>query len=503
MSSPILLIRADATTSIGTGHVMRCLALAQAWRREGGMVYHLGEVTANLEERLKREGIATLPLDRAPGSDADAMQTLAQAESLGADWIVVDGYHFTASYLERVKSDGQRVLFVDDFGQLPRYPVDFILNQNSYADVASYAGRDPDTQLLLGCRYALLREEFLQRPPPVRSYLEPARRVLITLGGSDPDNITLRIVRSLVATGAGFEIKVILGGSNLHRDTVAEAMTGTGMELIVNSNDMPGLMEWAEVAIAAGGSTSWELMYMGLPPVLVTLADNQCQVVDDLDQREVAIALGWPFQWQNNLMARTLTELAADPTRLQAMSERGRRLVDGRGAERTARLMLGQLVTVRPAGTDDARLLFDWANETGVRTASFQSKPIIWEDHEKWFARKLAGPDCELLIGLSHEGDPIGMVRFDLNAENVAVVSISVDSQFRGYGFGSIMLCRAMAWLEESRSVTRYIAMVKVDNGASTRLFEKCGFDLARRLDYEGVPALEYHRQPGSLTKQP
>ncbi|PAW77385.1 MAG: UDP-2,4-diacetamido-2,4,6-trideoxy-beta-L-altropyranose hydrolase [Verrucomicrobia bacterium Tous-C9LFEB] len=493
MDQPVLLIRADASARMGTGHVMRCLALAQAWQHQGGVVFHHGQCTENLRERLHTERIVSREIAGSIAPEGDAQATLDYAAEVNASWIVIDGYQFGADYLRQLKTGDDQVLVVDDFGALPDYDCDVLLNQNSYASSEFYPNIAAGASLLLGCRYALLRDEFLRIPPPVRTYQNETLQLLLTLGGSDPDNVTSQLVQTLAQIRHPLEVTVVLGGSNPHRAAVAEAMRGTNWRLLTNTSRMPELMAQADLAIAAGGSTSWELMYMGLPSLLVTLADNQKRVVEDLVSRGTAVGLGWHADLREEAVSSIVSELIAHPDRLRSMSEQARHLVDGHGAERVVHRLLGKLVCIRSCNSEDARLLFDWANEPTVRAASFHTNTIAWTEHTAWLERKLTDPDCRIYIGQSHEGTPVGMVRLDLNEKQQVVVSISVDARYRGYGYGPHLLRRALEAWQQERGTSPFVALVKTGNRASVKLFEICGFHLSNRLNYGNTVALEYH----------
>src|SRR5437879_1626910 len=160
--SAVVLARADASPTIGTGHVMRCLALAKGWQDRGGAVsWVMGESIPALEERLHREGIGCTRIQSVPGSISDAEQTISEARRANADWVAVDGYCFAPDFVRTLKRSGLRVLFVDDDGRFGFYAADVVLNQNVLANAAMYSNREPFTSLLLGPEYVLLRPEFL------------------------------------------------------------------------------------------------------------------------------------------------------------------------------------------------------------------------------------------------------------------------------------------------------------------------------------------------------
>lgn len=333
MTAP-LIIRADASAAIGTGHIMRCLALAQACRRAGlRAIFAHAETTSSLERRLGQEDFESRRVDFVRGSAGDAACTVQLARDLGATWIVADGYCFDAGWQRQIRDAGLRLLVIDDYGQAAHYHANIVLNQNLSADAALYASRDADTRLLLGPRYALLRQEFLARGGVPRVMSGLARRVLVTLGGSDPDNVTSAVLRVLRAV-SGLEVVVVIGGSNPHRATVESLVcecnsTATWVRAVVDATDMPALMEWADVAITAGGSTLWELAYLGLPALVLVLAENQAPATCALTGLGIVEFVAAPGQ-----LSVMLPALLADTCRRGEISARARELVDGRGGER-------------------------------------------------------------------------------------------------------------------------------------------------------------------------
>ena len=163
MNIGTLLIRADAGTEIGTGHVMRCLALAQAWQDAGGdIVVCQAQSVRPLDEILTSAGINPVALDVSPGTLLDAVNTAAIARIRNAHWVVIDGYHFEAEFLKFLKNCGLKVLFIDDRGYCAKACADLILNSNRDANEGLYPQYEDD-QLLLGAPYILLHREFLSK----------------------------------------------------------------------------------------------------------------------------------------------------------------------------------------------------------------------------------------------------------------------------------------------------------------------------------------------------
>src|SRR5262249_39639783 len=156
--SPPLLIRADGAARIGSGHVMRCLALGQAWQDAGGAVtFLMASSTPALQTRVAVERMTARPIEAEPGSPADLRQTLEASRALQPSWLVLDGYHFDAQYQRALKEAGLRLLVFDDYRHAGHYCADLVLNPNPGASPHQYERREPHTQLLLGPRYAQLR----------------------------------------------------------------------------------------------------------------------------------------------------------------------------------------------------------------------------------------------------------------------------------------------------------------------------------------------------------
>jgi UDP-2,4-diacetamido-2,4,6-trideoxy-beta-L-altropyranose hydrolase len=344
VSPGTLLIRADANVAIGTGHVMRCLALAQAWQDSGGRcIFAMAEITSALEQRLRDEGMEVQHVATDLGSDGDATETASIARRAGADWITVDGYHFGSKYQSILKNSDCRVLFLDDNGHAEHYSADLVLNQNPHAQEGLYASREDYTQLLLGPRFVMLRREFKPWRKWERTIPEFGRRILITMGGSDPDNLTLpavgafknEITRDLEAT-------VVVGGSNPHSSLLeSEIAEGTGsIRLEQNVTDMPGLMASADIALSAAGGTLWELLFMGCSVLSYARDSAQGKIISLFDAEGVVQDLGNSRTIDPCSLAEATMELARSQERRERMSALGRERVDGRGAGRICECLM-------------------------------------------------------------------------------------------------------------------------------------------------------------------
>jgi len=338
-----LFIRADASIAIGTGHVMRMIALGQAWQAQGGEVHFLcAEITPALEQRLASEGFHLSRVHATLGSQEDLSETMRLiSETLQADSqnarVVLDGYHFGSDYQLGIKAAGFKLLVVDDYGHADFYHADWVLNQNISAREELYDKRSPDTKLLLGPKFAMLRKEFLAYKGWQRKIAPVAKKILVTLGGSDPDNVTLKVIQAMI--DLDLHAKVVIGGSNPHLREIENFIQSQNnstalIEVIVNATNMPELMAWADVAVAAAGSTCWELAFMGLPSMFVILAENQVEIAMQLDAEGFGICLGNGVGLKNEKLAQAISTHARNENFLQTVSELARKMVDGLGAQR-------------------------------------------------------------------------------------------------------------------------------------------------------------------------
>lgn len=494
-----ILFRCDAGVSLGTGHVMRSLALAQACSDAGGRAAFLMRPGAPaLEARLTAEGMAVRRQTEEPGSRADAEETIRAARAVAAGWVAADGYGFGTDYQQALKDAGVPLLLFDDYGPAGRYTADLIVNPSLGGVERLYRNRRPETRLLLGARYAPLRREFRARRDLVRDIPDRASRLLITLGGSDPENVTQRIVETLPHVAMdGLETVVVLGGSNPHRQALAEAVRRcpVPVRLEVNALDMPGLLAWADAAVSAGGSTCWEMAMLGLPALAFITAENQRRNVEEMARRGVLRALGTPDRLSDAALARKIMALLWSHKDRARMAARGRSLVDGEGAPRILSHLRRRAVRLRRAGGDDCRQVWEWANDPEVRSASFTSDPIPWDAHCVWFERRLRDPETALFLAFDLEDQPVGQVRFQGEGED-AVVSISIAGEQRGRGYGQAVLREALRLFRAGGPARAVRAYIKEDNAASQRLFEAAGFQRLTDTVCQGQNARCYVIRP-------
>lgn len=480
---PTLLIRADASVSIGTGHIMRMIALGQAWQAQGGEVHFLcAEVTSALEERLASEGFQLSRIHSPLGSQEDLSETMhSVSDTLQADRqnarVVLDGYHFGADYQLGIKAAGFKFLVVDDYGHADFYHADWVLNQNISAREELYAKRCLDTKLLLGPKFAMLRKEFLAYKGWQREIAPVAKKILVTLGGSDPDNVTLKVIQALI--DLDLHAKVVIGGSNPHlreiEDFIQIQNNSTALiEVVVNATNMPELMAWADLAITAAGSTCWELACLAVPMLLTISAPNQCAVAQKLEELKLAEVLGWHHNFSKFDLKLKVESFLKDVESRKRMSKVLSNVVDGLGAENVV-LAMRDALRFRQARKDDMRLIWEWVNDPKVRESAFNSSLITWENHQRWFNQKLDDAEARIFIVTDSNNNPVGQLRIE-GVGQTALIDISIDSKMRGKNLSVNILKNGLRILFENPKWMIAEAWIKKTNKPSLSAFMRAGF---------------------------
>jgi UDP-2,4-diacetamido-2,4,6-trideoxy-beta-L-altropyranose hydrolase len=338
MPSQTLVIRADSSVASGTGHVIRCLALAQSWQDQGGdVIFMMTQSTPAIEQSLSDEGMGLIHLSETPGSNKDAEYLSQIARKNDADWIVVDGYQFDESYQFAIKQADLKLVFVDDTGKCGHYFADIVLNQNVTAREGMYPRREAYTRLLLGADYVMLRREFARWHEWQRGFPIVAERILVTMGGSDPDALTLPLIRAFAEIrDFRFQLTVIAGGSNpriaeLHRATKE---MGPQVQLLTDMRDMATVMANSDLAVICGGGTLWEGLYMGCATLTYSRPGVQEKIIGNLSAAGAVLDLGPVEEFDEPRLLAVVKRLISSAQLRQSMAQQGREVVDGRGTSR-------------------------------------------------------------------------------------------------------------------------------------------------------------------------
>ena len=489
-----VLIRADCGAAVGAGHLMRMLALVGGCQRLGmDVTFAIGNVPGTIARKIIDAGCTINTITSKSGSNEDADQTRALATDLSADWLVLDGYCFNDDYQSLAKPETSLLMVVDDFGHGQHFNADLVLNQNAYADASRYQEL-PDTRVLCGIRYTMLKPEFeKQRVADLKNQKvrATAKKILVTMGGSDTENYTLPVMQALAqiddCRAENILVDCVIGPNFSHEKALRafERSSNFNFRIHRNVDRMDVLMRNTDLAITAGGSTCYELAKLGVPAIAIPTADNQVPVVKDLSKRntlcrfKVSQIERSVEPNQQSVLSKFIKTIIDDAPQRQAMSDAGQKLIDGLGTNRVARAMYSELLEFRNATMADADILLAWRNDPEVRSVSFHSSTIQHAEHQQWLTRSIAMQDRILLMAEDRHGNAIGKIQIDFTSETVNSVTIGivVGQRYRGRGLGTILIEKSTSALfKAEKNVQQIVAQIKPGNLASERAFRKAGF---------------------------
>lgn len=483
---------------------MRCLTLARALRGRGAAVsFVCREHTGHLGALILDMGFAVHLLEGCDGPDAtgeeslahadwlgatqaqDATQTLAVVEAMGVkpDWLIVDHYGIDQYWEKSLRPAVGRIMVIDDLADR-QHDCDVLLDQNLVAqmDVRYGAWLPASCRQLLGPRYALLQPGYAERHQCASPRKGPVRHILIYFGGADQCNLTGRSISAFLALDRpDIEVEVVISTSCPHANAILRQTQGyRNIQVRSNLPSLAPLMMQADLAIGAGGGASWERLCVGLPALVVTLADNQRPIAAELHRRQLIRWLGDQGEVDEADFLQALRELLAHGT-LQNEFSNGMQVVDGKGVDRVlAAMTVNSTVPmrIRKASFADEAMLLEWANDPVTRANAFSGSQITSQAHKQWLLSRLNnGTACRMYIVETAEGEALGQVRFELS-EAAWVVDYSLSPVFRGRGLGRRLLEVALSHLRSEEVDAVVFGEVKVNNFASRKVFESLGFSV-------------------------
>ncbi|MFT2008781.1 UDP-2,4-diacetamido-2,4,6-trideoxy-beta-L-altropyranose hydrolase [Pontibacter sp. 13R65] len=472
-NSQRIIIRADGSSQIGLGHVIRCLALAQMLQDKFKVFFAIQQPDASLQEQIKAVGATLINLPSENNLLHEA-RFLTEHVLRSTDVVVLDGYHFETNYQKTLKSKNCALLCIDDTCAFP-YVADVVLNQaggilaNVY-NTASY------TRLLLGPNFALLRPPFLVASKESRPFPVPQLHVLLNFGGADPQNFTLQVAKRLYKVPGIGHLHLVVGSAYLFRPELEEWLQDKSqVELHHNlsADAMCKIMKLCAIAVTSASGIAYEYAAVGGLLFIKQTAGNQKGLYNYLINSGLASDI--------NMLPQIISE-AWLMTSFETKVALQRQTFDGRSGDRILQVMetlaMISQVTLRNVMEEDMLVIFDWSNDPEVRRRSFNSKPIPLEGHKTWFNLKLKQKDAYLYIA-EVNGVAAAHIRFEV-AETIGVVSYMISREFRGKGLGHSVLLKGIKKLLEQRpTITNIEGLVQKDNQASVRAFEKAGFEYA------------------------
>lgn len=489
--------RLDATKQIGTGHFVRCLSIANRLKLRGARTLFICyPLPQSLIDQLNRYGHEYYPLsgltDAVSGpsahatphghwipttSDVDAKKTIQVLSGEEWDILVIDHYALDINWESALRPYAKKIFVIDDLADR-NHDCDFLLDQNFYLDYQDrYQSKVPKyCRLLLGPKFCLLRDEFLEAHQFRSSPPHKVKQILLFMGGVDLENYTMKVLNSLLLCNLpNCGVDVVIGDSHPDLLGIQAICERHGFHCFVQTQKMANLMMSADLAIGAGGTAVWERCYLGLPTIALGVAENQKKLIHDAAARGMLYSPDINFQDFERSLANHITAMSENPSLRQFFISKGQNAVDGFGISRVINELWPQ-IKVRRATIDDLDLLHSWRNHPNIRSVSANSEVISLEEHSEWLKKVLADPDRHILIAYQSDGVLVGAVRFD-ECGVEAEISIYASPDLMVKGMGSQILMAGERWIAENRkSVKEFHAKVLGENTASHGLFQKSGY---------------------------
>lgn len=501
--------RVDSSLKIGSGHLVRCLTLADGMKAQGvRTLFVCRELTGNLISLIRSRGheIEVLPPPPESGKAADepgpyhsfwlevparqdALESAAILSNRRIGWLIVDHYALDSRWQEKVRPAVARIMVIDDLADR-LHDCDLLLDATHGRNQEEYLNLAPRCRsFLVGSRHALLRPEFARyREEAMRKRFSLGRLkgILVCFGGMDPANLSSVALKGLesVESGGPFEVDIVLGQMSPHYETICRAAAESPLKVKVYSyvDDIARLMVKADLSIGAAGTITWERCCLGLPSLACISAKNQETNIKTLSALGALKNLGRAASITERAIAEEVSELAADPERRRAMSERAFTVCDGRGLERVIHEMMGfpprDRIILRSATGVDCEILFQWQSCPSTRAFSRNPRMPTRDEHEKWFKTKMSDRNCLLFI-IENGQMPVGYLRLDRMGSEGGIfeISIGIAPGHRGRGVAK----SALIALRKMRPQDVFMAEVHEKNTASIRLFKSLSFEETKK----------------------
>jgi len=477
------IFRTNASINIGTGHVMRCLTLADELRQKcTDISFICREEPGNLISYIENRGYK---VHRLPGEIDIEMDRRLTKEFLSKyetkpDWLIMDHYDIDISWEYPVRKYAKKFMVIDDLANR-EHDCDLLLDQNYSRNKNRYNRLVPENCIqLLGPKYAILHPQFQKANENLRKRDGGVNRILVFMGGADSKNTTSKTLRAIHMLGrSDIAIDVVIGNLNPYHDeikTQTSHMPNTNCYL--NVENMAEMMAAADLCIGGCGTATWERCYLRLPSIVLVLAENQREIAENLDDEGAIINLGWCQNIKESSITECISELINNPGKIQSMTDKSRNLVDGEGVNRVCDTMISMvdnIINLRKAEIADANDIFEWRNHIEVRKNFFNQEKLLWDKHKKWFMAKLKDPDTTIYMA-HYRNEKVGTIRFEAN-DSVIKTSLMLNPDFLGKGFGSkVIKLGVEKFIMEKKPDMQIIAEIKSGNLSSIKAFQNAGF---------------------------
>ena len=493
------VFRVDVSVDIGSGHFMRCLSLAKAMISEGIQCQFVcRDLPGHMAEHIRSRNINVVVLPfLAPRTKSKATHDYAAwsqveqeqdaEEFIGrlparCDLVIVDHYSLDKMWERKVIEHCDRLVVIDDLCR--SHTADFLIDQTFCRDQTAYK-KSSVNSILAGEQYALLRPEFYRlHEASIRKQTPVRHRLLVSMGGYDSLNITGVVLDQLAKMSLDWleEVDVVLTASAPHYDEVSQKVEQHGKPLVLHDfvRDFGGLMMRSTLAIGAAGITTWERTALGLPSILVPVAENQAAVAAAMKNAEAAIVIA-----PENLNHEFEAAILSLRDHWHEFVRSNLLVTDGLGCRRVLQRLLPVLseddmpVWLDVATEADIRQVYEWqqAPETRRHERNFETQE--WAEHEQWMQFSLRDLECYFYL-LRKADVAVGVARLNWLRASEYEVSIFVAPGLHGKG----LRLKALQLLSRLHQEITVHASVAPGDAASSSLFTAAGYEQVSEIEF-------------------
>ncbi|WP_025707324.1 UDP-2,4-diacetamido-2,4,6-trideoxy-beta-L-altropyranose hydrolase [Paenibacillus graminis] len=481
-------IRADASEKLGIGHVMRCLALSSGLiEQKHEVIFISRELNPFVSELIVTQGCSIIhietsfPLGSALESEFIIQLINKDYRLTKEDWLIIDHYSLDYRFESHLRSLFSNILVIDDLADRV-HDCNILLDSGlDKTKEIEYNRLIPKSAIkLLGPSYALLRREFSDVSQTINNNNgEHIQNVLVCFGGTDPTNETLKTLRALEPCLNDIRnVKVILGRTNPHIKELTNLYEkNSKLQFLIQPSSVALEMASCDLAICAGGSMTWERYCLGLPGIVIAVADNQLKNAQQGHLMDIDKYLDFHQFVTKEDIRQTFESIIHSKSWLQTARQKARMIVDGKGVSRVVDLlsMRQNFLVLRDVGQNEILWMWECRNDAESRSNSVHTDEIPYSEHVKWVEQSKSMLNRKLMIAWDGEFK-IAVVRLDKDGDS-AIVSLNVAKEHRNKG-NALKILRELETtvIKWDRRIHTLQALIRSENTASIRVFLKAGY---------------------------
>jgi UDP-2,4-diacetamido-2,4,6-trideoxy-beta-L-altropyranose hydrolase len=482
------IIRADASFSIGSGHVMRCLTLADSLIEKGHQVSFIcNHSPGDLINYLKENNYSCHPINIKKNTwqeDAKACGHILSSNHKKIDWVIVDSYDLDERWHKRIRAHASKILVIDDT-VVNKFDADLILNQNELCDYKKYYSLCSKAKLLLGNRYTLIKKHIINETKQY-SVKDNITQIYLNFGGYDQKKVSILCLKALSNLKNASSLNIILHYAKddaLKKISASYEKAFNRITFLGFKNDITQELKCSDLAIGAGGSSLLERFCIGIPNIVISTANNQIEICQHLNKLKRIFYLGEADTLNPDLILTKIQPYLNNPNKRIELSKNAKESIDGRGCERIVNILCTEIKLIA-ATLNHSKLIYTWRNHPQNRSMSLSNNIISANEHDIWFQKSLQNAKRHIFVAQNiNTKKNQGVCRLDIE-HDYAIVSIYLKPNITGAGFGTIILEALISWAKINLTVQELIAEIKPENIKSIKMFLNLGFQWSEKQIY-------------------